>query len=110
MNASYVSRGDECNMLLNQAAGEIVRMSAGKTPRAAPAWMRQQRASGVTFLKTLVSDYQILSPVPTFACTLGQQSSQHKSMTLLGRLLCAFSPCLSLPTTRSTNFDFLLVQ
>ena len=40
------SHGDECNMFLYQAAGEIVRaaqiLSAGKTPRAARAWMRQR--------------------------------------------------------------------
>ena len=77
-----VSHGDECNMLLYEAVG--------KAPRAAQPWMRQRRASGVTFLKTLVSDYQILSPVSTFACTLGQQSSQYKPMTLLGRFLCTF--------------------
>jgi hypothetical protein len=76
-------------MLLYMASGEIVRtaqtLSAGKNLRAARTWMLPRRASGVTFLKTLVSDYQILSPVPTFACTLGQQSSHYKPMTLLGR-------------------------
>jgi len=73
-------------MVLYKAEGKILiaqttqTVSAVTPPRSAPsplARIRQRfRARGVTFLKTLVSDYQILSPVSTFACTLGQQSSQ----------------------------------
>jgi hypothetical protein len=76
-------------MVLYKAEGKISiaqttqTVSAVTAPRPAPAplaSMRQRfRARRVTFLKTLVSDYQILSPVSTFACTLGQQSSQHKT-------------------------------
>jgi len=52
----------------------------------------------VTFLKTLVSDYQILLPMQSFACTLGQRSSQDNPMTIPGRLLRAFLPNSSLST------------
>jgi hypothetical protein len=66
---------------------------------ASPVSTRQRfRAQGVTFLKTLVSDYQILSPVSTFACTLGQQSSQYKPMTLSGPFVMRFLPYSILST------------
>jgi hypothetical protein len=63
-------------------------------------------ASGVTFLKTLVSDYQILSPVQSFTCTLVQQSSQYKTMTLPGRFVMRFLPYSSLSTADVDLFSF----
>src|SRR5271156_5999685 len=103
------------NMVLYKAEGKMIAqttqtVSAGKAPRfaAAPLAFHSPAVSsrGVTFLKTLVSDYQILSPVSTFACTLGQQSSQYKPMTFPGRLLCAFCLIRSYRPRTSTYFDF----
>jgi hypothetical protein len=95
-------------MVLYKAEGKISIAQTAQTasavtaPRSAPAplaSMRQRfRARGVTFLKTLVSDYQILSPVSTFACTLGQQSSQYKPMTLSGPFVMRFLPYSILST------------
>jgi hypothetical protein len=73
-------------MVLFKAEVEITTTtSTGKLPRSAAAYLASIRkrfpVSGVTFLKTLVSDYQILSRVRSFACTLVQQSSKYKSMT-----------------------------
>jgi hypothetical protein len=73
-------------MVLFKAEVEITTTtSTGKPPRSAAAYLASIRkrfpVSGVTFLKTLVSDYQILSRVRSFACTLVQQSSKYKSMT-----------------------------
>ncbi len=96
-------------MVLYKAEGEIAlpAVSAVKRSRSAPESNdRAAVRAGVTFLKTLVSDYQNLSPVSTFACTLGQQSSQYKPMTLLGRLLCAFCLIRSYRQRTSTCIDF----
>jgi hypothetical protein len=85
-------------------------VSAGNPLRSAPASLSPNRlrfrASGVTFIKTLVSDYQILSPVQSFACTLVQQSSQYKPMTLSGRLSCDFCLIRAYRQQTSTYFDF----
>ncbi len=67
---------------------------------------QRSQAQGVTFLKTLVSDYQILSPVSTFACTLGQQSSPYKPVTFSDRFFCAFCLIQAYRPWTSTYFDF----
>jgi hypothetical protein len=90
-------------MVLFKAEVEITTTTnTGKPPRSAAAYLasigKRFPVSGVTFLKTLVSDYQILSPVSTFACTLGQQSSQYKPMTLSGPFVMRFLPYSILST------------
>src|SRR5580700_10291124 len=110
-----ISPRDECNMVLYKAKGKISnrandadrQRSEAFSSAAAPPALDSPAVSGrgVTFLKTLVSDYQILSPVSTFACTLGQQSSQYKPMTFPGRLLCAFCLIRSYRPRTSTYFD-----
>src|ERR1700721_212679 len=94
-------------------AGKGITLAHATRARSAPPRCAHGHASiqplfltnGVTFLKTLVSDYQILSPVPSFACTLVQQSSQYKSMTLSGRLLCGFCLIRAYRQQMSTYFD-----
>src|ERR1700761_3953009 len=58
----------------------------------------------VTFSKTLVSNYQIIFPVPNLACSLVPQSSEYKAVTDLACLLCTFLPNLgsSTPDSRLT--------
>jgi hypothetical protein len=97
-------------MVLVKAEVEItITTSAGKPPCSAAAYLASMRkgfpVSGVTFLKTLVSDYQILSPVQSFACTLVQQSSKYKPMTFSGRLLCRFCLIQAYRQRTSTSFD-----
>jgi hypothetical protein len=88
-------------MVLVKAEVEItITTSAGKPPCSAAAYLASMRkrfpVSGVTFLKTLVSDYQI---------TLVQQSSKYKPMTFSGRLLCRFCLIQAYRQRTSTSFD-----
>jgi hypothetical protein len=90
-------------MVLFEAEVETTtRTGAGTPPRSAAAYLASMRkrfpVSGVTFLKTLVSDYQILSPVRSFACTLVQQSSKYKPMTFFRPFVMRFLPYSSLST------------
>jgi hypothetical protein len=96
-------------MVLFKAEVEITTTTnTGKPPRSAAAYLasigKRFPVSGVTFLKTLVSDYQILSPVRGFACTLVQQSSKYKSMTFFRPFVMRFLPYSSLSTA---DVDFL---
>src|ERR1700677_3701860 len=97
-------------MVLFKAEVEITTTTnTGKPPPSAAAYLasigKRFPVRGVTFLKTLVSDYQILSPVRGFACTLVQQSSKYKSMTFSGRLLCGFCLTRAYRQRTSTSFD-----
>src|SRR5580698_10050768 len=102
-------------MFLYEAEGEIATpaVRAGKPTCSAPnrrtsAFVYQTiaPANWVTFLETLVSDYQILLPVRTFTCTLVQQSSQYKSMTFSGRLLCNLALLKLIDRVGRSFFDF----
>jgi len=90
-------------MISTKVEREIAKppVNAGKSSRSAP----DHRTVGVTFLKTLVSDYQILLLLQSFTCTLVQQSSQFKSMTFPGRLLCGFCLIRAYRQQMSTYFD-----